>query len=184
MVHAFESALDRREHVVLTYGDVGDGTDVLAHVHSQCLAGDVFRSVGCNCAGQCDDAMRRIAAEGRGAIAYVSRGDAAILTTRCAFAASEAPRHVVGVPRAAQCGPDHEEYGVAVQLLRQLSVRSIRLLSDDPVAAIAFETYGMLVAGRLPITTPSSVSAEARLAVPVRRRSSQRAGRFLRARRA
>jgi GTP cyclohydrolase II len=183
MVHAFESALDRREHVVLTYGDVGDGTDVLAHVHSQCLAG-MYSAPWGDCAGQCDDAMRRIAAEGRGAIAYVSRGDAAILTTRCAFAASEAPRHVVGVPRAAQCGPDHEEYGVAVQLLRQLSVRSIRLLRDDPVAAIAFETYGMLVAGRLPITTPSSVSAEARLAVPVRRRSSQRAGRFLRARRA
>ena len=82
-VHVFENQLDRQEHVALVCGDVTDGHDVLVRVHSQCLTGDVLHSIRCDCGGQLDAAMKKIAVEGRGILLYLNQeGRASALPTR------------------------------------------------------------------------------------------------------
>jgi 3,4-dihydroxy 2-butanone 4-phosphate synthase/GTP cyclohydrolase II len=166
-VHAFESLIDRREHVALTYGSTGDGRDVLTHVHAQCVASDVFRYAGCTCAAQFEAAMRRVAADGCGVLLYLSRTGAAIVNMIRACAAMDASIGRADVPGPQRCGPDRNDYGVAAQMIRQLGVRSVRLLADDPAAASLLETYGMPIVERVPLAVPYPTQAR-RFAVPTR----------------
>lgn len=137
--HGFRSVLDGREHIALVMGDVpaqGD-TPTLVRVHSECLTGNVFESVGCDCGHQLDLALQMIAAEGHGVLVYLrgheGRGIGALQPV------------------------DARDYGVGAQILADLGVRRMRLLTNNPVKRIGLEAYGLEVAEivRLPLSETS-----------------------------
>ena len=160
-LHAFENQIDKQTHIALVRGDIGDGQDVLVRVHSQCLTGDVLRSVRCDCGGQLDKALRRIAAEGRGVMLYLSQEGRGIgLANKIrAYSLQDEGFDTVEANELLGFKPDQRDYGVGVQILREVGVRSMRLLSNNPRKLVAIEGYGMSVTEWLPLEIPPSPSA-------------------------
>ena len=159
-VHAFESLLDKQTHVALVYGDIGDGTDVLVRVHSQCLTGDVLRSVRCDCGAQLDKALCRIASEGRGVLLYLSQEGRGIgLANKIrAYSLQDEGLDTVEANQRLGFKPDQRDYGIGVQILRDIGVRSMRLLSNNPRKLVGIEGYGLSVSEWLPLEIPASPS--------------------------
>jgi 3,4-dihydroxy 2-butanone 4-phosphate synthase / GTP cyclohydrolase II len=160
-LRAFENQIDKQTHIALVRGDIGDGQDVLVRVHSQCLTGDVLRSVRCDCGGQLDKALRRIAAEGRGVLLYLSQEGRGIgLANKIrAYSLQDEGFDTVEANELLGFKPDQRDYGVGVQILREIGVRSMRLLSNNPRKLVAIEGYGMSVTEWLPLEIPPSPSA-------------------------
>ena len=152
-VHAFENQIDKQTHLALVFGDVGDGRDVLVRVHSQCLTGDVLRSVRCDCGAQLDKALCRIAGEGRGVLLYLSQEGRGIGLANKIRAYSLQDRGLDTVEANEHLGfkPDQRDYGIGVQILREIGVRSMRLLSNNPRKLVAIEGYGLSVTEWLPL---------------------------------
>jgi 3,4-dihydroxy 2-butanone 4-phosphate synthase/GTP cyclohydrolase II len=159
-LHAFENQIDKQTHVALVCGDVGSGRDVLVRVHSECLTGDVLRSARCDCGAQLDKALRRIAAEGRGVLVYLKQEGRGIgLANKMrAYALQDEGLDTVEANEHLGFKPDQRDYGIGVQILRELGVRSMRLLSNNPRKLIAIEGYGLSVTKWLPLEIPSSAS--------------------------
>jgi 3,4-dihydroxy 2-butanone 4-phosphate synthase/GTP cyclohydrolase II len=159
-LHAFENQIDKQTHVALVRGDVGDGTDLLVRVHSQCLTGDVLRSARCDCGGQLDKAMRRIATEGRGVVLYLNQEGRGIgLANKIrAYSLQDGGLDTVEANEHLGFKPDQRDYGIGVQILRALGVRSMRLLSNNPRKLVAIEGYGLSVTEWLPLEIPASAS--------------------------
>ena len=159
-LHAFENQIDKQTHIALVRGDIGDGQDVLVRVHSQCLTGDVLRSVRCDCGEQLDKAMRRIAAEGRGVVLYLSQEGRGIgLANKIrAYSLQDEGFDTVEANELLGFKPDQRDYGVGVQILREIGVRSMRLLSNNPRKLVAIEGYGISVTEWLPLEIPPSPS--------------------------
>lgn len=159
-LHAFENQIDKQTHVALVRGDIGDGQNVLVRVHSQCLTGDVLRSVRCDCGEQLDKAMRRIAAEDRGVVLYLSQEGRGIgLANKIrAYSLQDEGFDTVEANELLGFKPDQRDYGVGVQILREVGVRSMRLLSNNPRKLIAIEGYGISVTEWLPLEIPPSPS--------------------------
>ena len=159
-LHAFENSLDKQTHIALVRGDIGDGQDVLVRVHSQCLTGDVLRSVRCDCGGQLDKALRRIAAEGRGVLLYLSQEGRGIgLANKIrAYSLQDGGLDTVEANESLGFKPDQRDYGIGVQILREIGVRSMRLLSNNPRKLVAIEGYGISVTEWLPLEIPPSPS--------------------------
>ena len=159
-VHAFESLLDKQTHVALVYGDIGDGTDVLVRVHSQCLTGDVLRSVRCDCGAQLDKALCRTASEGRGVLLYLSQEGRGIgLANKIrAYSLQDEGLDTVEANQRLGFKPDQRDYGIGVQILRDIGVRSMRLLSNNPRKLVGIEGYGLSVSEWLPLEIPASPS--------------------------
>ena len=158
-VHAFENQIDKQTHLALVFGDVGDGRDVLVRVHSQCLTGDVLRSVRCDCGAQLDKALCRIAGEGRGVLLYLSQEGRGIGLANKIRAYSLQDQGLDTVEANERLGfkPDQRDYGIGVQILREIGVRSMRLLSNNPRKLVAIEGYGLSVTEWLPLEIrPSS----------------------------
>ena len=161
-VHAFENQIDKQTHLALVFGDVGDGRDVLVRVHSQCLTGDVLRSVRCDCGAQLDKALCRIAGEGRGVLLYLSQEGRGIGLANKIRAYSLQDQGLDTVEANEHLGfkPDQRDYGIGVQILREIGVRSMRLLSNNPRKLVAIEGYGLSVTEWLPLEirpTPSNL---------------------------
>ncbi len=152
-VHAFENQIDKQTHLALIFGDVGDGRDVLVRVHSQCLTGDVLRSVRCDCGAQLDKALCRIASEGRGVLLYLSQEGRGIGLANKIRAYSLQDQGLDTVEANERLGfkPDQRDYGIGVQILREIGVRSMRLLSINPRKLVAIEGYGLSVTECLPL---------------------------------
>ncbi len=160
-LHAFENQIDNQTHVALVRGDIGDGEDVLARVHSQCLTGDVLRSVRCDCGAQLDQALCRIATEGRGVLLYLSQEGRGIgLANKIrAYSLQDEGCDTVEANERLGFKPDQRDYGIGVQILREIGVRSMRLLSNNPRKLVGIEGYGLSVSEWLPLEIPPSPSS-------------------------
>src|SRR4029077_7236904 len=159
-LHAFENQIDKQTHVALVRGDVGDGRDILVRVHSQCLTGDVLRSARCDCGAESGKALRRIATEGRGVLLYLNQEGRGIgLANKIrAYHLQDEGLDTVEANERLGFKPDQRDYGIGVQILRELGVRSMRLLSNNPRKLVAIEGYGLSVTKWLPLEIPASAS--------------------------
>jgi 3,4-dihydroxy 2-butanone 4-phosphate synthase / GTP cyclohydrolase II len=159
-LHAFESQIDTQTHVALVHGDISDGCDILVRIHSQCLTGDALGSVRCDCGAQLDEAMRRIVAEGRGVLLYLNQEGRGIgLANKIrAYSLQDQGLDTVDANERLGFKADQRDYGIGVQILRALGVRSVRLLSNNPRKLAAIERYGLSVIEWLPLEVPGLAS--------------------------
>jgi 3,4-dihydroxy 2-butanone 4-phosphate synthase/GTP cyclohydrolase II len=152
----YKISIDDSEHVALVHGDLGDGTDVLTRVHSECLTGDVFGSHRCDCGPQLEEAMARIVEEGRGVVVYLrgheGRGIGLVAKLQ-AYQLQDGGRDTVDANLELGLPADARHYGTATQILRDLGVRSVRLLTNNPAKSTGLEAYGVAVSERVPLTT-------------------------------
>jgi 3,4-dihydroxy 2-butanone 4-phosphate synthase / GTP cyclohydrolase II len=152
-VFAYESDIDKETHVALVKGDIGDGRDVLVRVHSRCLTGDVFHSARCDCGPQLDAALERIAAEGRGVLLYLNqegRGIGMANKIR-AYELQDQGFDTVEANERLGFKADQRDYGIGVQILKDLGVRTMRLLSNNPRKLVGIEGYQLSVVEWLPL---------------------------------
>jgi 3,4-dihydroxy 2-butanone 4-phosphate synthase/GTP cyclohydrolase II len=159
-IHAFETLLDKQTHVALVRGDVGDGQNILVRVHSQCLTGDVLHSIRCDCGAQLDVALRRIADEGRGVLLYLNQEGRGIgLANKIrAYELQDEGFDTVEANERLGFKADQRDYGIGVQILREIGVRSMRLLSNNPRKLVGVEGHGLSVSEWLPLEIPASDS--------------------------
>ncbi|HEX2774151.1 MAG TPA: bifunctional 3,4-dihydroxy-2-butanone-4-phosphate synthase/GTP cyclohydrolase II, partial [Micromonosporaceae bacterium] len=147
----YRATHDAAEHVALVYGDVGDGQYVLVRVHSECLTGDVFGSLRCDCGPQLDAALGRVADEGRGVVLYMRGHEGrgiGLLHKLQAYQLQDLGRDTVDANLDLGLPADARDYGTGAQILYDLGVRSMRLLTNNPAKRAGLEGYGLAIVGR------------------------------------
>jgi 3,4-dihydroxy 2-butanone 4-phosphate synthase/GTP cyclohydrolase II len=157
----YRSSYDNREHVAFVYGDIGDGEDVLVRVHSECLTGDVFGSLRCDCGPQLQAALAAVAQEGRGIVLYVRGHEGrgiGLLHKLQAYQLQDMGLDTVDANLDLGLPADARDYGTGAQILVDLGVRTMRLLSNNPAKRAGLEGYGLKVVGRVPL--PSHVTEQ------------------------
>ena len=152
----FVAKHDGREHLALVYGDISGHKDILTRVHSECLTGDVFHSMRCDCGQQLDAAMQRIVENGSGVIVYMRQEGRGIgLANKLhAYHLQEAGLDTVDANIRLGFAPDLRDYGIGAQILKNLGIESIRLLTNNPRKIKGLEGYGLSITGREPLVIP------------------------------
>lgn len=153
IVIGYQSPIDDREHLALVYGDVEGKSDVLVRMHSECLTGDVFQSLRCDCGQQLHAAMARIAENGLGVIVYLKQEGRGIgLHNKLrAYELQDQGHDTVEANKVLGFKPDLRDYGIGAQILLDLGLRRIRLLTNNPRKIIGLEGYSLEVTGQEPI---------------------------------
>lgn len=155
---AYRSTIDPDEHVALVCGDISTPAPVLVRVHSECLTGDVFGSLRCDCGDQVAMALQAIAGEGRGVFLYMRQEGRGIgLHNKLrAYNLQDNGLDTVDANKALGFPPDLRDYGIGAQILVDLGLKDIRLLTNNPRKVVGLEGYGLHVVDRVPIIAPSN----------------------------
>jgi 3,4-dihydroxy 2-butanone 4-phosphate synthase / GTP cyclohydrolase II len=157
----YRSTIDGIEHIALVRGDLADGEDVLVRVHSECLTGDVFGSLRCDCGPQLEAGLAAVAAEGRGVVLYVRGHEGrgiGLMHKLQAYQLQDAGQDTVDANVSLGLPADSRDYGTGAQILADLGVRSMRLLTNNPDKRAGLEGYGLSISGRVPV--PVRITAD------------------------
>lgn len=154
-MHGFEDSETGKEHVALTLGELDAETPVLARIHSECLTGDALFSLRCDCGFQLQEALKRIAAEGRGALLYLRQEGRGIglLNKIRAYHLQDGGADTVEANEQLGFAADQREYTMLPAMLQHLGIHQVRLMTNNPRKVKAMESYGLHVVERVPLTT-------------------------------
>ncbi len=162
-ITAYRSKLDNQEHVVLTYGDLHDKEEVLIRVHSECMTGDVFGSLRCDCGSQLHSALKQIVEYGCGALVYLrqeGRG-IGIFNKISAYKLQDEGADTVDANVKLGFAPDLRDYGIGAQIIKDLGVKSINILTNNPCKIVGLKGFGLEVKKRVPLVIqPNCTNAE------------------------
>jgi len=152
-VHAYKSDITGEEHVALVMGEIAEGEEILVRVHSSCLTGDVFRSNRCDCGDQLERALELIANEKKGVVLYLLQEGRGIglLNKLKAYELQEQGHDTIEANAKLGFAPDIRDYGTGSQILRDLGVRKIRLMTNNPAKYVAIEGFGLEIVERVPL---------------------------------
>lgn len=155
----YRSLVDDRQHVAMVMGDIGDGREVLVRVHSECLTGDVFGSQRCDCGEQLDQALAMIGEAGRGVLLYIRGHEGrgiGLLNKLAAYELQDLGRDTVDANLDLGLPVDARDYGVGSQILYDLGVRTMRLMTNNPTKRAGITGYGLEIIERIPLVTEAN----------------------------
>jgi 3,4-dihydroxy 2-butanone 4-phosphate synthase/GTP cyclohydrolase II len=150
---AYETSIDSVAHIAMVMGDISDGKDVLVRVHSECLTGDALHSIRCDCAAQRDAALALIAKEGRGVLLYLHQEGRGIgLANKLrAYELQDRGADTVEANLALGLPADKRDYGLGSQMLVDLGIKEMRLITNNPKKIVGLEGYGLTIVDRVPL---------------------------------
>jgi 3,4-dihydroxy 2-butanone 4-phosphate synthase/GTP cyclohydrolase II len=157
-IHVFESLIDKQHHVALVMGELRPEEPAIVRVHSQCLTGDIFSSTRCDCGAQLDKALETIGQSGQGVLLYLRQEGRGIGLVHkiMAYQLQDQGHDTVTANVALGFKPDQRDYGIGAQILHELGLRQIRLMTNNPRKFVGLEGYGLKIVDRLPLEIPAS----------------------------
>ena len=158
-LHLYENKVDRKEHIALTKGDVSSGEPVLVRVHSECFTGDTLSSLRCDCQDQLHAAMMMVEQEGRGVVIYMRQEGRGIgLANKLrAYKLQEEGKDTVEANEALGFKADLRDYGLGAQILADLGIHKMRLMTNNPKKVVGLSSYGLEIVERVPIEVPANL---------------------------